>query len=81
VPSACAVRSKRSRWFIALSRYFVQSPGDEDPKASCASRTATRLGRAPQDAVRRWVYRPTRLGGEPVDLITSIYIVFRPIPD
>jgi len=31
--------------------------------------------------VRRWVYQPTLLGGEPVELITSIYIVFRPIPD
>ena len=40
-----------------------------------------RLGRAPQEAVRRWVYQPTLLGGEPADLITSIYIVFRRIPD
>jgi hypothetical protein len=39
------------------------------------------LRRALQDAVRRRVYQSTLLGGEPVELITSIYIVFRPVPD
>ena len=57
------------------------APPDEDPTANRASRAATLLGRTPQDAVRRWVYQPTLLGGEPVELITSIHIVFRPIPD
>ena len=45
------------------------------------SQAVTLLARAPQDAVRRWVYQPTLLGAESVELITSIYIVFRPIPD
>ena len=45
------------------------------------SQAVTLLARAPQDAVRRWVYQPTLLGGEPVELITSIHIVFGPIPD
>lgn len=51
------------------------------PRAARLVRPPPVLGRAPQDAVRRWVYQPTLLGGEPVELITSIYVVFRPIPD
>jgi hypothetical protein len=37
------------------------------------------------DTARPWVYEPTLLGGEPVEVITSIYAVFgltwRAIPD
>ena len=29
------------------------------------------------DAVRQWVYRPTLLGGEPVEVITTITVIFR----
>ena len=47
------------------------APPDEDPTANRASRAATLLGRTPQDAVRRWVYQPTLLGAESVELITS----------
>jgi len=29
------------------------------------------------DAVRQWIYRPTLLGGEPVEVITTITVIFR----
>jgi len=35
------------------------------------------LAPAALDAVRQWVYRPTLLGGEPVEVITTITVIFR----
>jgi periplasmic protein TonB len=35
------------------------------------------LVQAALEAVRQWVYRPTLLGGEPVEVITTITVVFR----
>jgi protein TonB len=29
------------------------------------------------DAVRQWVYRPTLLHGQPVEVITTITVIFR----
>jgi protein TonB len=29
------------------------------------------------DAVRQWIYQPTLLGGQPVEVITSISVIFR----
>jgi len=38
------------------------------------------LAEAAMDAVRQWRYRPTRLNGVPVEVITSISITFKPAP-
>ena len=35
------------------------------------------LARAALEAVRQWIYRPTVLGGEPVEVLTTITVVFR----
>jgi protein TonB len=35
------------------------------------------LVKAALDAVRQWRYRPTYLGGEPVEVDTSITVIFR----
>jgi periplasmic protein TonB len=35
------------------------------------------LVQAALEAVRQWVYRPTLLGGQPVEVITTITVVFR----
>jgi len=35
------------------------------------------LVQAALDAVRQWRYRPTYLGGEPVEVETSITVIFR----
>ena len=35
------------------------------------------LVQAALDAVRQWVYRPTLLSGRPVEVITTIRVVFR----
>lgn len=38
------------------------------------------LAEAAMEAVRQWRYRPTRLNGIPVEVITSISITFKPAP-
>jgi protein TonB len=35
------------------------------------------LAQAALDAVRQWVYRPTRLNGEPVEVLTQIEVNFK----
>jgi protein TonB len=35
------------------------------------------LAPAALEAVRQWVYQPTLLGGDPVEVITTITVVFR----
>jgi protein TonB len=35
------------------------------------------LARAALEAVRQWIYEPTLLNGEPVELVATISVIFR----
>jgi protein TonB len=62
-------------------RAVISKTGNLLSVTSINSGVDPRLARAAEDAVRTWQYEPTLLNGEPVEVTTTISIVFRIKPE
>jgi len=58
-------------------RAVISTTGGLLSVTSTNSGVDPRLARAAEDAVRKWQYEPTLLNGQPVEIVTTIAIVFR----
>ncbi len=66
----------RSKFGDSPIRWVTGDVADERAIAAAVETGHPLLVKAALDAVRQWRYRPTRLGGEPVEVETTITVIF-----